>query len=73
MYPTISYLLEDLLGINIPSYSNIRIFCRFYHLFLDLILYLKSLEKGKRRFNIQNQTKKLIGEGMTIIDWIEIL
>ena len=71
MYPTISYLLEDLLGIKIPL--PIQTFGFFVALSFIVGSYFISKEfkrKEKEGLISKIKQKKLIGEGMTIIDWI---
>ena len=71
MYPTISYLLEDLLGINIPL--PIQTFGFFVALSFIVGAYFISKEfkrKEKEGLVSKIKQKKLIGEGMTIIDWL---
>ena len=70
MYPTISYLLEDLLGINIPL--PIQTFGFFVALSFIAGAYFISKEfkrKEKEGLISKIKQKKLIGEGMTIKDW----
>ena len=70
MYPTISYLLEDLLGINIPL--PIQTFGFFVALSFIAGAYFISKEfkrKEKEGLVSKIKQKKLIGEGVTIKDW----
>ena len=70
MYPTISYLLEDLLGINIPL--PIQTFGFFVALSFIVGAYFISKEfkrKEKEGLVSKIKQKKLIGEGVTIKDW----
>ena len=70
MYPTISYLLEDLLGINIPL--PIQTFGFFVALSFIAGAYFISKEfkrKEKEGLVSKIKQKKLIGEGITIKDW----
>ena len=70
MYPTISYLLEDLLGINIPL--PIQTFGFFVALSFIVGAYFISKEfkrKEKEGLVSKIKQKKLIGEGMTIKEW----
>lgn len=70
MYPTISYLLEDLFGINIPL--PIQTFGFFVALSFIAGAYFISKEfKRKEKDGLLSKIKqkKLIGEGMTIKEW----
>lgn len=70
MYPTISYLLEDLLGIKIPL--PIQTFGFFVALSFIVGAYFISKEfkrKEKEGLVSKIKQKKLIGEGVTIKDW----
>ncbi|MAO70958.1 MAG: diacylglyceryl transferase [Flavobacteriales bacterium] len=70
MYPTISYLLEDLFGINIPL--PIQTFGFFVALSFIAGAYFISKEfkrKEKEGLVSKIKQKKLVGEGMTIKDW----
>ena len=70
MYPTISYLLEDLFGINIPL--PIQTFGFFVALSFIAGAYFISKEfkrKEKEGLVSKIKQKKLVGEGMSIKDW----
>ena len=74
MYPTISYFLEDLFGINIPL--PIQTFGFFVALSFIAGAYFISKEfkrKEKEGLLSKIKQKKLIGEGMTIKEWLSAI